>query len=172
MNLSRGINPYEVSASRRTDEWLTPPSILHALGSFDLDPCAAVDQPWLTAMHHYTALDDGLSRNWFGRVWLNPPYGRATGIWLERLAKHGNGIALIFARTETAFFHRWVWERATALLFLEGRINFHHANGDRAKANSGAPSVLIAYGQENAVRLASSKLRGAYVTLPAMGGAS
>lgn len=88
--------------SCQKDEWLTPPEIVHALGDFDLDPCAPVRRPWSTATHHYTVLDNGLTKPWFSRVWMNPPYGRETGIWLNKLAVHGDGIALVFARTETS----------------------------------------------------------------------
>lgn len=49
------------------DEWLTPPEITRALGSFDLDPCSPINRPWPTAEKHLTILDDGLSREWFGR---------------------------------------------------------------------------------------------------------
>ena len=80
------------------DEWLTPPEIIHALGCFDLDPCAPVVRPWPTATRHYTIEDNGLVQPWDGRIWCNPPYGTETGRWLARMAEHGNGIALIFAR--------------------------------------------------------------------------
>lgn len=136
------------------DEWLTPPAVLQPLGLFDLDPCAPVVRPWDTAAKHYTVLDDGLAQSWAGRVWLNPPYGRETGTWLARLAKHGNGIALIFARTETAIFFDHVWPLAHALFFFRGRLVFHHVTGEAADNNGGAPSVLIAYGQRNADVLA------------------
>lgn len=133
------------------DEWLTPPSLLELLGKFDLDPCAPIDRPWDTADTHYSLADgDGLCKPWFGRVWLNPPYGRNTGRWLDRLAQHGNGLALIFARTETETFFERVWRKATALFFFEGRLTFHHVTGEPANNNGGAPSVLIAYGQSNA----------------------
>ncbi len=137
------------SARAKTTIWLTPPEILKALGKFDLDPCAAVDQPWETAAKQYTIADDGLSLPWEGRVWLNPPYGREAAIWLQKLAAHGDGVALIFARTETEMFFEWVWNKANALLFLQGRLHFHHIDGTRAKANAGAPSVLVAYGNRN-----------------------
>ena len=75
------------SARMLTDTWLTPPEILEALGSFDLDPCAAPDpRPWPTAAWHIARPADGLAATWAGRVWLNPPYGPATGRWLGRLA--------------------------------------------------------------------------------------
>lgn len=148
------------------DEWLTPPEILSALGEFDLDPCAPIARPWDMAKMHYTALDNGLSKPWRGRVWCNPPYGLEAALWLKRLAAHGDGIALIFARTETEMFFESVWGAATAVLFLRGRLNFHHVNGKRAKANSGAPSVLVAYGERNAMALESSGIDGALVRLP------
>lgn len=145
-----------------TDIWLTPPYILEALGPFDLDPCAATDAPWPTATKHYTEEDDGLQQPWEGFVWCNPPYGPATFKWLRKLAEHGNGLALIFARTETAGFFNEVWGRADALLFLHGRVHFYTSDGIRADTNSGAPSVLVAYGPLAAQRLARCNLAGAY----------
>jgi hypothetical protein len=146
--LRNGIGSHQ-SAKMKNDEWLTPPKILEHLGNFDLDPCAPLERPWATAKHHFTIIDDGLKQNWFGRVWCNPPYGLQSSEWLCRLAAHGNGIALIFARTETKMFFDHVWNKADALLFIKGRLHFHLVNGEQAKANSGAPSVLIAYGSEN-----------------------
>jgi hypothetical protein len=145
------------------DEWLTPRFILDALGPFDLDPCAPVNRPWPMAREHFTVFDNGLAQVWNGRVWLNPPYGAATHVWLDRLAAHGDGIALIFARTETDAWARLVWPRASAILFLFGRLTFCHVSGQVAGGNSGAPSALIAYGQNNARVLRNCKLPGALV---------
>lgn len=147
------------------DEWLTPPEILAALGPFDLDPCAPIRRPWDMAIHHFTVVDNGLSLPWHGLVFMNPPYGQETGKWLARLAAHGEGIALIFARTETRMFFEYVWPKAHAILFLEGRLHFHYVSGQRAAANSGAPSVLIAYGQECSDRLRKSGLAGKFIEL-------
>jgi len=147
------------------DEWITPPEIVSGLGPFDLDPCAAVGQPFQTAGLQYTIEDNGLDRPWTGCVWMNPPYGKSTGLWLSRLADHGDGIALIFARTETRMFFDYVWPRATSLLFIEGRLHFHYVDGSRAKCNSGGPSVLIAYGERAADRLANSSIPGKLVVL-------
>lgn len=153
------------SAAMLKDEWLTPPDILRALGDFDLDPCAPIDRPWEMAKAHYTVLDNGLMQPWVGRVWMNPPYGLEAREWLNKLAGHGDGIALIFARTETEMFFSEVWERADAILFLRGRLYFHHVNGDRAAANAGAPSCLIAYGQRNVDSLKASGIAGRLVEL-------
>lgn len=149
----------------KRDEWLTPPHVTEALGVFDLDPCSPVNRPWPTAAKHYTIHDNGLSQPWEGRIWMNPPYGAMTGVWLDRLAQHGNGIALVFARTETAMFFDSVWERATALFFIKGRLSFHFTDGTRAASAAGAPSVLIAYGNYNAKALMECGLPGAYVPL-------
>lgn len=159
------------SARAGTTTWLTPPDILAKLGgpdAFDLDPCAAVDQPWRTARHMFTEVEDGLAQDWrqFGKAYVNPPYTNSEiGDWLGRLDEHGDGIALIFARTETEAFHRHVWEKCDGLLFMEGRLYFHHADGTRAKANAGAPSVFCAYGPENADILAECGIPGVFVPL-------
>jgi hypothetical protein len=158
------------SAAPVTTTWLTPPDVLEALGgpsAFDLDPCAAPEQPWPTARQHYALPEhNGLLLPWYGNVYLNPPYTSSEiRLWMHRLVDHGTGVSLIFARTETETFFRCVWEAADALLFLEGRLHFHDAAGRRAKANAGAPSVLCAYGPENADRLAASGLPGAFVPL-------
>lgn len=142
------------------DVWLTPPELIQMLGSFDLDPCSPLQRPWDTARRHLTTEDNGLLAQWYGRVWLNPPYGAETGRWLARLVEHGNGIALIFARTETDDWFRYVWRHADAILFLRGRLHFHHVDGRRAVANSGAPSALIAYGKDNVASLRDSGISG------------
>lgn len=165
----RAIGGHQSAAAISTT-WLTPPHVLEALGGwqeFDLDPCAAPNpRPWPTAWHMNALADgDGLALEWTGRVWLNGPYGAELAAWLAKLGNHGRGTALMFARTETEMFHRHVWERAHGLLFLEGRLHFHHPDGTRAKANGGAPSVLAAYGQDDMDRLASCDLAGAFVPL-------
>ena len=146
------------SAKMKNDEWLTPPEIIRPLGRFDLDPCAPITRPWNTADNHYTILDNGLSKPWMGRVWLNPPFGREAVKWLRRMAQHGNGIALIPARTETAMFYEAVWNLADAVLFIKGRPHFHFVTGERAPFNSGAPICLVAYGRTNVQVLLDSGL--------------
>lgn len=160
-----GIGNHE-STRMAKDEWLTPPSIVEALGPFDLDPCSPIDRPWPTAREHYTIDHDGLLRTWKGRVWMNPPYGGAIGTWMGRLAEHGDGIALTFARTDTAWFHEYVWQRATGLFFFKGRLFFHHVDGSQAETGAGAPSVAIAYGDECAKILKEADLGpGAFVSV-------
>jgi hypothetical protein len=152
------------SARPATDEWLTPPQLLSALGTFDLDPCSPVERPWPTARRHFTIVDDGLAQEWDGRVFLNPPYSEVE-YWMDRLAQHGQGTALVFARCETSWWFRSVWPVATGMLFLAGRVTFYKGDGSASKAghNSGGPSVLIAYGDDDFRALARSRLAGALV---------
>lgn len=148
-----------------SDIWLTPRWITQALGPFDLDPCGRRD--WPTADRIIQLPEDGFTADWSGFVWMNPPYSQAEG-WLRRLAEYPDGgIALIFARTETAAFQRWVWGHATALLFLAGRIKFHRPDGSPG-LNAAAPAVLVGYGAEALKRLerayAKRTIPGAFVT--------
>lgn len=147
------------------ETWLTPPAIIAAIGPFDLDPCAAPSpRPWPTAQRHIELPEDGLLADWYGRVWCNPPYGAQASRWLDKLATHGNGIALVFARTETAMFQDHVWPRAHAVLFLRGRIAFCDRAG-KPENSAGAPSVLIAYGIQNAEKLATCSIEGHCIRL-------
>jgi hypothetical protein len=134
------------SPKAKSTTWLTPPEWIEALGPFDLDPCCPPVMPWPTAARMLTEREDGLKTPWEGRVWLNPPFGREWPAWVEKLADHGNGIALIPARTETEAFLRLVWGRADAICFTgPHRPHFHRADGTRAPFNSGAPIALVAF---------------------------
>lgn len=141
-----------------TQSWITPRFIIEALGPFDLDPCACNPQPWSCA--HESWSHGGLDIQWRGRVWLNPPFDRyEVAKWVGRLAKHGRGTALLHARTEAVWFEP-VWQHAASILFLSDRLYFHYPDGRRAKANSGAPACLVAFGVEDARRLKISGLKG------------
>lgn len=193
----------DTSFDRQTDsvEWYTPPHIVESIGrtfrngrgdTFDLDPCAPTPhnlgklgvlfpqpgQPFAKA--YYAKEHDGLNRDWKGRVWLNPPYGREMAAWMKKLSLHSNGIALIFARTETQAFFNHVWGKASGMFFLKGRLKFLHwqevgpdefdsAGFHPSKNSAGAPSVLISYDTEdsweNAAALKNCGLPGYFVDL-------
>jgi hypothetical protein len=150
------------------DEWLTPKYITDALGTFDLDPCSPINRPWDTASAYYTQLDDGLTKDWHGRVWCNPPYGTETKKWLAKLAAHGNGIALIFSRTETSSFFSEVFPKADSIFFFKGRLRFCDVTGKQS-GTAGAPSCIVCYGNENTEVLAKAmeqqKLIGILISL-------
>ncbi len=170
MRTAPQVTRYHEQHGNGRNEWLTPPEIIRALGDFDLDPAATCGiahdgKPWKTAAIAHCKCTDGLSREWSGRVWLNPPYDQDAEIWLERLAQHGNGVALVFARTETAWFKRVVWDRADALMFLHRRLHFRLQDGTTGgrkggTGSAGAASVLVAYGARNAAAFRTAKLDG------------
>jgi len=157
---------FEGNTKFGTDEWLTPPEIIKALGDFDLDPCSPVNRPWPTAKNHYTIEDNGLLMPWDGRVWCNPPYDtKVAGAFLNKCVLHNNAMVLIFGRTETANFFNYVWPHADSIMFLKGRLSFYDVKGNKANNSAGAPSVIIAYGSNNDEVLKNCGLNGKYVKL-------
>lgn len=147
---------------KSTDIWLTPLALVRSLGTFDLDPCAFPGHK--TATRLFTLPEtDGLLEDWCGRVWLNPPYGAECGKWVHRLASHGNGTALVFARLETVWFQSAV-KKASAVFFPKGRISFLRATGEKA-ASASAPSAYLAFGEYDAFALSLFKLPGWFIRL-------
>lgn len=141
-------------------EWYTPLPIWQSLGIFDLDPCSNKKTLCHAALNWYTKEDDGLKQEWFGRVWLNPPYGRDMfKTWLKKMAEHGNGIALIPSRTGTAGFHNQVFNRGHSVFFFEGRISFILPNGKPMRGND-HDSVLVAYSEFDTQAILNSGLKG------------
>ena len=138
-----------VTHEGQTNTWFTPQEIVTTLGPFDLDPCTQTFRPYDTAARHICedAGECGLASKWEGRVWLNPPYGKAIPKWLGKLADHGNGIALVFSRTETGWGQAMIG-RADAVNFIKGRIAFIRKDG-KPSTNAGTGSMLLAFGREN-----------------------
>jgi len=134
-------------------EWLTPPELIKSLGVFDLDTCYSEPRPWNTAINHFSIEDDRLIKDWFGFVWCNPPYGEETEKWLKKMSEYKRCIGLIFARTETKMFRKYIWEKAKAIFFIYGRLTFYNTDGTKGKMSEGAPSCLIAWDNEGIERL-------------------
>lgn len=144
--------------------WITPRRIVEALGPFDLDPATPESgMPWPTATSMLKPSDDGLAQSWAKDfVWLNPPYGRECGDFMRKMARHGHGIALVAARTDTRWFDEAVWRNntTTALLFMSGRVRFCDAEGVEG-GTAGFGTVLVAYGELARERLVDATTRGA-----------
>jgi hypothetical protein len=143
-----------------SDEWYTPCLIPQALGIFDLDPCAG---PMNHAVRNFRRIhgEDGLTRPWFGRVWLNPPYSNVHE-WLERMIDHNDGIALVNARPETQWFQRAA-APALGCLWLQRRIDFIRPDGKPTHPPVG--SVLLAYGEPAAEALRNCGLAGLHMSI-------
>lgn len=153
-------------------DWYTPPEIFRALDlEFDLDPSAPAlpRASWIPARRRISLPDDGLAATWEGRIWLNPPYGAETGKWVGKLAEHGDGVALVFVRTDTPWWQSAA-VRASAICFVAGRVGYIDGRssedagprGHKGRAGqpgrAGAGSCLLAYGDECALALSLSRL--------------
>lgn len=148
--------------AKERDTWLTPSWILDKLGRFDLDPCAADEFPSRIAPQYFTAELNGLTRPWFGRVFMNPPFSNLTP-WLERMSQHGDGIALLPGNHETFAWTKFVWAKADALLLLPGRVSFMLPDGKNSTGRPRQSTALIAYGHSNAAILSRSGLQGVLI---------
>lgn len=102
---------------------------------------------WLTPPHIIDAL---------------PPYGNNTEAWIKKCVEHKKCIALTFARTDTKMFQQTIFPAFTAMLFIQGRLSFYHLNGKKG-GTAGAPSVLIAFDNETAQILATTKIKGTLI---------
>jgi phage N-6-adenine-methyltransferase len=154
------MTAFQSRTEETRDDWQTPIELVRALGDFFLDPCANCAYPTRLAHFGFTKADDGLGMPWMGRVFVNPPYGSSARAWLRKLGEHDNGIALIPPRLGAKWFHDIVLSKATAIMFLRGRVAFiSPATGQPVKGNN-ADSILVAYGRMNERTLAQSGLDG------------
>ena len=137
--------------SSQSVEWYTPmhiiQSVIAVLGSVDLDPCSnSRTHPNVPARRHYTKSDDGLSKTWFGRIYVNPPYGREIAAWVQKLSSEYQAervieaVTLLPARTDTTWFQML---REYPRCFIHGRLKF-----GEAKNSAPFPSVVVYLGTE------------------------
>lgn len=118
--------------SSKSDEWSTPPEIYEELDkefNFTLDPCST--QYNHKCSKYFTAEDDGLSRSWGGeRVFCNPPYSNISEwvkkAWTESTKDNTLVVLLIPARTDTRYFHEYIYNRSE-VRFIKGRLRFGEA---------------------------------------------
>ena len=115
----------------------------------NLDAAASIRNA--KAPHFYSKTDDGLSKAWYGNVWLNPPFGTEIGSWLEKCAEEiktnplvKSIYVLIPARTDTKWFHEIVMPHAYLVYLIKGRFNFRFDEATPS-ANAPFPSMLVLY---------------------------
>lgn len=133
-----------VAQNSGNNEWYTPAEYIEAarktMGNIDLDPASSdIANKTVGASEYYTIETDGLKQNWFGNVWLNPPYstdkiGAFVNKLIEELPNIDSAVLLVNNATETIWFSRIV-EVASAVCFPKGRVKFVDINGN----SSGAP---------------------------------
>jgi len=134
--------------SSNSNEWATPQDFFDKLNmkyNFTLDPCATKENA--KCKKYYTMEDDGLKQSWEGEVvFCNPPYGRQIKEWVKKAYetkqadKNTTIVMLIPARTDTRYWHDYIFGKATDIQFIKGRLKF----GD-SKNSAPFPSALIIY---------------------------
>lgn len=143
------------------DNWLTPEWLIRACGEFDIDPACCADMPWKTAARMIALPEDGLRTDWSGRAWLNPPYSDILP-WAMKLARHGNGLFLVPAKSLDTVWGQFTLGAADAILFIAGRLKFWYPDGTES-TGAWAPSMLCAFGEVNIdclKRLSKNELPG------------
>jgi DNA N-6-adenine-methyltransferase (Dam) len=106
-----------------SDDFLTPPEVVAAMGQFDLDPCSSRRQEQTLARRTYCFPDDdGLMLPWEGSVFVNPPFSELRK-WINRFVLHANGVLLVPARIEVAWF--WsLWTHCDGFFFTKGPVKY------------------------------------------------
>lgn len=130
----------EALFSSSTDEWYTPQAFFEAcekeVGGFDLDPCATSEN--CKAKNFFTQEDDGLLKEWFGKVFVNPPYsevnrakrdGKTIHGWIEKCERERERVDCIYllipSRTDTKAFHKFLYNKpGVEIRFIAGRLKF------------------------------------------------
>ena len=136
----------EVLYSSASDDWATPQYVFDELDSefhFDLDPCAD-DRNHKCALY-FTKEQDGIKKSWGGhRVFCNPPYGKHIREWVRKAYEESRKpdtkvVMLIPARTDTQWFHDYVYGKAE-IRFIRGRLKY-----GGAKNNAPFASMIVVF---------------------------
>jgi hypothetical protein len=148
--LARGA--HQLITSSQSVEWYTPADYINAarsvMGGIDLDPASNPEaNKVVQAGTYFTAEMNGLSRPWFGRVWLNPPYGAACAAFIERVVRSyalgeiDQAIVLVNSNSNDTQWFRPLWDQL--LCFSYGRVNFYGPNGQESGPTHGSCFVYF-----------------------------
>jgi len=136
-----------VMFSSENEVWATPQEFYNKLDEefdFDLDPCAIPENAKCETF--FTPEQDGLKQNWGGySVFCNPPYGRKIKDWVEKCYQESKKpetqvVMLIPARTDTAYFHDYIYHKAKEIRFVRGRLKFGNS-----KNSAPFPSMVVIF---------------------------
>lgn len=144
----------------KSDEWYTPRYIFDALGcEFDMDVAAPVDRTYCPVPAKQFITAGSLDLQWEGFVWMNPPFGGRNGIskWLDKMAKHGNGIALTPDRTSAPWWQKAA-EECDSLLFVNAKVKFIKPDGGIG-VQPGTGTTLFGYGDLAKIALDNASRR-------------
>lgn len=144
----------DVMFSSKSNEWETPQDLFDQLNKefdFFLDVCA--DQDNKKCASYFNEADNGLSKPWsiYGTCWMNPPYGREIGKWVEKARNEAQEgatvVCLLPSRTDTKYFHQYIWDKennqsrnGVEIRFLKGRLKFGGASN-----SAPFPSMIVVF---------------------------
>lgn len=130
--------------SSETDLWSTPQDFycaLHEEFGFNTDVCATADNTKCT--HYFTKEEDGLSKEWHGVCWMNPPYAREIGKWVKKASEAAQEgatvVCLVPSRTDTRWWHEYIQDRSE-VRFVKGRLKF-----GGARYNAPFPCAIVIF---------------------------
>lgn len=129
--------------SSDNEVWETPQDLFNILDSefhFDIDVCATAENA--KCANFFSPLDNGLSQDWYGVCWMNPPYGKKIGSWMKKaMEAKTTVVCLVPARTDTKWWHEYAM-KAKEIRFIKGRLKFGHS-----KNSAPFPSAVIVFGK-------------------------
>ena len=135
----------DVMFSSKDQTWETPQNLFDKLDeefNFTLDVCATDETA--KCDNYFTPKENGLIQEWRGNCWMNPPYGREIGIWIkkawEESKKGAKVVCLIPARTDTKYWHEYIFTYAAEIRFIKGRIKFGNS-----KNSAPFPSAIVIF---------------------------
>lgn len=134
-----------------TNEWETPNDLYQELDKefhFTLDPCCTIKNCKCSKGFAIDNGFDGLKESWKGEtVFMNPPYGREVGKWIEKAYNESNYtkiVCLVFSKTDTIWWHEYVM-KATEIRYIKGRLSFKRSDGFIGRASF--PSAIVIFGK-------------------------
>jgi phage N-6-adenine-methyltransferase len=129
--------------SSESEVWETPQDLFNRLNDefhFDIDVCATPENAKCSKF--FSPLDDGLSHDWQGVCWMNPPYGKKIGAWMKKaMEAKTTVVCLVPSRTDTKWWHDYAM-KADEIRFIKGRLKFGNS-----KNSAPFPSAIIIFGK-------------------------
>lgn len=134
----------EVMFASKSELWETPQAFFDELNrefGFKTDVCALPENAKCESF--YTPEQDGLSQEWTGVCWCNPPYGRQVGKWVKKATESKATVVMLLpARTDTKWFHDYILPNAE-IRFIKGRLKF-----GGSKNSAPFPSMVCVFRNE------------------------
>jgi len=151
------ITKFETLFSSKGIEWTTPIELFNQLDNefhFTLDPCATKENAKCSKF--YTIEDDGLNKSWDNEiVFVNPPYGKTIKEWVRKSSEtNGVVVMLLPARTDTKYFHDYIYNKAE-LRFIKGRLKF--GGNQNGSGSAPFPSMIVIFRKDEMEKKNKSK---------------